>query len=233
MAIPLPQLETFPFFSLLPVELQHQVWWEAARVPRFVRIEKEPRISQSIPGILHACRESRIAGLETYSLFFHNSYVDPSAHEPSTQRHEIWKPKPIYFSCEYDTLQFDSWPAHKCRRHWVCDAQDLSKITRLAVSKTVWMTTNRWVVWRALPLFKSVQELVLVVNESDGCKMQAVEFGDIVEWSFDGSLATLQAGNLRVAFMAEIEKMFSSGIGASVRGTWRPHVTVSRLVDGV
>jgi hypothetical protein len=231
------QLDSFLLFPTLPPEIRLQIWDSATHIYRLVRVEKYPGTYQScIPSILHVNQESRAQGLRSYSLLFHRTPPTTrpgptgrygSRVQPTRQCHTSgnWKPRYVYFNHEFDTLLFDYWPRHKCEKHWLCSAEGFADIKRLAVSKLLWVTTNPWVIWRDLPTFRGVEEVLLVVDDCDGSKIQNVEKDELVDWNFDGRSVRLGAGELKVVFQRKIEKMVSA------RRAWRPDVRIVKFND--
>ncbi|PMD34371.1 hypothetical protein L207DRAFT_588965 [Hyaloscypha variabilis F] len=97
----------FPQFSFLPPELRLIVWEFAIPDPRVIRYSSLSDIEcrhlarstiysleQTLPGILHACYDSRREALKRYRLAF-----------------AIELGKPLYFDFERDTLEFGDFNA--------------------------------------------------------------------------------------------------------------------------
>jgi hypothetical protein len=98
---------TFPKFPLLPAELRLTIWEFAIPEPRVIRYTSRTyreynrwyhasiyRLEHTIPGILHACYDSRIEALKRYKVAL---LVDLS--------------RPVYFDFERDTLEFGDFEA--------------------------------------------------------------------------------------------------------------------------
>jgi hypothetical protein len=81
----------FPKFSQLPAELQLMIWAFAVPEPRVIRYSShypDCTVTQTLPGILHACYESRKEALKRYKTAFS-----------------------VYFDFARDTLEFGDFTA--------------------------------------------------------------------------------------------------------------------------
>jgi 2EXR family len=102
---------TFPRFSLLPAELQLLIWEFAIPDPRVICYSSRTgawfewnkytraytsiySLTQTLPGILHACYDSRKEALKRYKLAFTMELC-----------------KPVYFDFARDTLEFGDFAA--------------------------------------------------------------------------------------------------------------------------
>jgi len=111
----------FTLFNKLPLELRLHIWGFAAPDPRVIVQSgsshpkgRHPyvRDGSKVPGVLHACRESRNEFLETDDASNDVTLARRRRAHPVYKLHIIddeqtqHKPSPVFFSCDVDTL----WP---------------------------------------------------------------------------------------------------------------------------
>jgi hypothetical protein len=192
--------------------------------------------SNPIPAILHVCSESRNVALPLYSLLFANDYpsdIGPLDHpsDPwwgSIIKRTIMRPKPCYFNYSLDTFQYNVIRIHTLQNLWPLDVQDLANVKRLALSNYQWKESRNSAFYRDLPLFKAVEEIVLVVDDCRGRQIETLRThpnSDLPEWSEDGKMMMFRTGRLREKFKEEMEMTVPASSG------WRPNVLVEMFVD--